>query len=74
MRQCCMKSAGSNVQAARKATHCFWEVVVEVDIDNLVVLPVLSIVVKAHILQQHVRTSALKHAESVHALLSVALA
>ena len=74
MRQCCMRLAGSNVQAACKATHCFWKVVMEVDINDLVVLPALSVIVKAHILQQYVRTSTLKHAETFRASLSVALA
>ena len=73
MRQCYMRFAGSSLRAACKAAYCFWKVVVEIDIDNLVVLPTLSVVVKAHILQQHVLTSTLKHAESMRASLSVAL-
>ena len=60
MRQCYMRFAGSSLRAACKAAYCFWKVVVEIDIDNLVVLPTLSVVVKAHILQQHVLTSTLK--------------
>ena len=43
----------ASLQAVCERPHCFGEVVVEVDINDLVVLSDLPLIVKANILQQN---------------------